>query len=118
MLNPNPKWSQRWKEPVKFAPHDEVLKPIEWQAKLEILEAQVLDHSSYRDFPWHMRMLELDRFFIHIAEAHRVIYKVASNLQRMKQANYCSETFNIVVLEKQRLNVARLVGISLTSVSI
>jgi hypothetical protein len=109
---------QHWREPVKFKAHDELLKPVEWQAKLEILEAQVLDHSSFRDFPRHMRALELNRFFVHIAGAHRVIYKVTSNLKRMKQANYCSETFNIMVLEKQRPNVARLVGISLNSVTV
>jgi hypothetical protein len=119
MLNPNKgTYFQHWQEPIKFRAYDELLKPVEWQAKLEILEAQVLDHSSFRDFPRHMQALEHARFFIHIADAHRVIYKVASNLKRMKQANYCSETFNFMVLEKQRPNVARLVGISLSSVTI
>jgi len=119
MLNPNKgTYVQHWQEPVKFKAYDEILKPAEWQAKLEILEAQVLDHSSFRDLPRHMQELELPRFFIHIADAHRVIYKVMSNLKRMKQANYCSETFNVMVLEKQRPNVARLVGISLSGVTI
>jgi len=94
------------------------LKPVEWQAKLEILEAQVLAHSSFRDFSRHMEALELNRFFIHIADAHRVVYKVVLNLKRMKQANYFSETFNILVLETQRPNVACLVGISLRSVTV
>jgi hypothetical protein len=119
MLNPNKgTYVQHWQEPVRFMAYDELLKPVEWQAKLEILEAQVLDHSSFRDISRHMQTLELTRFFIHIADAHQVIYKVASNLKRMKQANYCSETFNVIVLEKQRPNVARLVGISLRSVTI
>jgi hypothetical protein len=119
MLNPNKgTYIQHWQEPVKFKAYDELLRPVEWQAKLEILEAQVLDHSSFRDLPRHMQAFELTRFFIHIADAHQVIYKVASNLKRMKQANYCLETFNVMVLEKQRPNVAHLVGISLSSVTI
>jgi hypothetical protein len=105
-----------WKEPIKFRSHDELLKPVEWQAKLEMMEAQVLHYSSFRDFSRHMQSLDLNRFFIHIAHADQVIHKVVLNLKRMKDANYCSDTFNILVLEKQREAVARLVGISLDDV--
>lgn len=109
---------RRWKEPIKFKANDALFKPVEWQAKLEIMEAQVLHYSSFRDFSRHMQSLELDSFFYHIAHAERVIYKVVLNLKRMKEANYCSDTFNILVLEKQRPTVARLVGISLNHITL
>lgn len=107
---------ETWEEPHEFEDHDEILRPVEWRHKLEILEAQVaLNSGSYGSRQFMTTVSRGDHIHQHRL-ACQMLSRVARNLQRMQDFKFCGDRINIVVADFERPNVAQLVPIEVEGV--
>ncbi|KAM7205384.1 hypothetical protein V8F20_003153 [Naviculisporaceae sp. PSN 640] len=106
-----------WDKPVVFAPEEASYRPQKWLEKLEKLEAQVVKGSAQPGSALHVpipdsHILRVQREELH--DLRPVLVGVRENLRALQQAHYCSQTINLLVLEKARKEVVRLVEVTIT----
>jgi len=105
-----------WQEPVVFEPDEAAHRPARWLKMLEKLEAQVLSRSAPAEETLS-KSIPPGHTFQQLVRSLRVLRHAADNLQHMQAAHFCEGSFNILVAERARPQVARLVGIDITEVN-
>ncbi|OCK81939.1 hypothetical protein K432DRAFT_403380 [Lepidopterella palustris CBS 459.81] len=106
-----------WDQPVIFKDHDELFRPAEWVGKLEILEAQVAWNSGFRIYPKLMTRPQVGDYSQHFGWIHQMLSHISENLARMQNARFCGSSINIIAAERERQNVARVIGIEIKDIS-
>lgn len=110
------RWADTWREAVVFDDHDELYRPVEWDCKLEILEAQTIANSGHIRFPRLINSLSISESQNSLKWTREVLQCVIKNCEELQRARYCGDSINIIVGDQQRHNVACLVGIKFAEI--
>lgn len=110
-------WADTWREAVVFDDHDELYRPVEWDRKLEILEAQVIANSGHTKFPKLINSLSISESPNSLKWTREVLWCVIKNCEELQRARYCGSSINIIVGDQKRYNVARLIRIKFDEIT-
>ncbi|KAM7223043.1 hypothetical protein V8F06_001599 [Rhypophila decipiens] len=106
-----------WDKPVVFAPEEASYRPQRWLEKLEKLEAQIVTGSAQPGPTLFEPIPASHSLHVQREELHRlrpVLIGVRENLRTLQQAHYCSQSINMLVLEKDRKDVVCLVDLTIS----
>ncbi|KAK0721137.1 hypothetical protein B0H67DRAFT_578204 [Lasiosphaeris hirsuta] len=110
-----------WTDPVIFGPNDAVNHPREWLEKLEKLEAQVIKSGVTPSSVLHHPLPAIVQSPTGAQDYMRhhlkpVLLGVGSKISKLQRSHFCGRTINILVLEQNRPQVARLLDLSVSAI--